>query len=242
MFLGLLVGLFVSWTWASPAGDLANPGRIDPDAPVALIVTTPGIAPSAYMQWVEALEDAGFDAKLLVFEADSLQDIVDEIRRTTAALEGPGYVLAAHGYGGVLALLAHPNPRRLALVATPLGPQVADIRWPGEIPSMGLPWPKTWIGSIEDAPLDPVLARTYRSWAVEFPEFTPPQMPTYLASSGRDPVAPPETVRLPSADWPRRTWKRVGPLSLDPHELTHAEMLTDASLARDMAKFLGETP
>ncbi len=242
MFLGLLVGLLPSWAWAAPVGDLRNPGRVDPDAPAALVVTTPGVAPSAYMNWVEALEDAGFDAQLLVFEAGSLQDTVEGIQRTTAALEERGYVLAAHGYGGVLALLAHPNPRRLALVATPLGPQVADIRWPAEVPPTGLPWPKDWIGSLEGAPLDPGMARTYRLWASEFPEIPVPQVPTLLASSGRDPVAPPETVRLPSVAWPHRTWKRVGPLSLDPRELTHQEMLTDAALARDMARFLGESP
>jgi hypothetical protein len=242
MFLGLLVGLVLSWAWASPVGELRNPGRVDPDAPVALVVTTPGVAPSAYMNWVEALEDTGFDAQLLVFEAGSLQDIVDGIRSTTSALEGRGYVLAAHGYGGVLALLAHPNPQRLALVATPLGPQLADIRWPAEMPAVGLPWPKAWIGSLEGAPLDPGLAQTYRSWATEFPEIPVPQVPTWLASSGRDPVAPPETVRIPSTDWPNRSWKRVGPLSLDARELTHGEMLTDGNLARDLAKFLGESP
>ena len=209
---------------------------------MALVVTTPGVAPSAYRGWVGALEDTGFDAQLLVFEAGNLADIVDGIRRTTADLEARGYVLAAHGYGGVLALLAHPSPRRLALVATPLGPQMADIRWPAEVPTLGLPWPKDWIGSLEGAPLDPDLARTYRSWATDFPEIGVPQVPTWLASSGRDPVAPPETVRIPTAEWPHRTWKRVGPLSLDPRELTHGEMLTDADLARDLARFLGASP
>jgi hypothetical protein len=242
MLLGLLVGLLLSWAWASPVAELRNPGRVDPNAPAALVVTTPGVAPGAYMNWVEALEGAGFDAQLLVFGVGSLQDTVDGIRHTTAALEERGYVLAAHGYGGVLALLAHPNPRRLALAATPLGPQVADIRWPAQVPSVGLPWPQDWIGSLEGAPLAPELARTYRAWAGVFPEIPVPQVPTWLASSGRDPVAPPETVRIPSVDWPNRTWKRVGPLSLDSRELTHGEMLTDENLARDLAKFLGESP
>ena len=167
---------------------------------------------------------------------------MDGIRDNTLALGDRGYVLAAHGYGGVLALLAHPKPRRTALVATPLGAQVADIRWHTEAPPEGLPWPKNWIGSVEGAPLDPSLARTYRSWASEFPDLPVPQVPAFLASSGRDPVAPPETVRIPSAEWPHRTWKRVGPLSMDPKELTHVEMLTDSDLARDMARFLGESP
>jgi len=227
---------------AEDCWDLENPGRVDETAPVALVVTTPGVAVSAYGRWVEALEGVGFDARTLVFRPGGLDDMLAGIQEVTTGFEGRSYVIAAHGYGGVLTLLSQVSPSRMALVAVPLGAQLTSVRWPEPVSASGLPWPETWVGSLPGDTLAPELAKAYRNWAEDFPSYTAPSMPTWLAASGIDPIAPPEVVRLPSQAWPDRTWKRVGPLSLDFRELTHAEMLTESALAQKMASFLAEGP
>ena len=161
----------------------------------------------------------------------------------SAAVGGLGtrrWVLAAHGYGGVLALMAEVKPDRMALVATPLAPQVTKISLPAPTRQEGLPWPQAWIGDLPATWLSREMGLAYVSLVGEMPSYAVPVCPTWLMASGSDPVAPPETVRLASMEWPQRTWRRSGILSLSGSELLHAGLLLNPDIAREMAAFLSE--
>jgi hypothetical protein len=220
--------------------EIRNLGESFEQGSVALVVSTPGVAVDAYMGWVEALENRGFDARLLVFSPSisSLKAAAAGVGEAAASIGSRPWVLAAHGYGGVLALLSGVKPNRMALVATPLSTQVTEIGVPAPKSAEGLPWPEAWIGDLPGTWLTEELAIAYLSLAKEMPKYRVPDCPTWLSASGRDPVAPPETVRLVSGSWPDRTWRRAGVLSLDSSELLHAQMLTDEGIAREMAAFL----
>lgn len=209
----------------------------------ALVVVTPGVQAEAYLAWTNALEDQGLDAWLVRFPApdqtvDSVTNGLAQAYETLAAERE--VVVAAHGYGGAFVLLSGIQPERLALVGTPLGPHAAPLTMPPapHVVAEGLPC--TLVGSL---PLEPYAAEVglaYRAWTTEFPSYTPPKAPTLLVASGLDCVAPPETVRLPSQDWPDRHWERTGKLGLDLGELDHAMLLSDERLAHRVARFLAE--
>lgn len=232
-------------------GALAEPvlqdaGRQRLDDPVVLVVTTPCVDPRAWLPWVEALEGRGLDAWTLELtprgqDGPRAASEVHEAAEQLAAERGPLRV-AAHGYGGVLVLLADLPVQRLALVGTPLGPQAAPVitTAPQGPVTTGLPWAPGLVGDLPPAPCAGELARSYLAWATEFPEVSVPQAPTLLLASDLDVVAPPEIVRLPSMDWPDRSWHRVGLQSLSLHDPTHAELLLDPRVAARVADFLGE--
>ncbi|MEE2750676.1 MAG: hypothetical protein VX519_04555 [Myxococcota bacterium] len=237
MWLGLLVATLHA---AEGTYEVRNLGEVLEKAPVALVVTTPGVAVEAYLGWVDALESEGFDARLLVFPA-SLRGWdagVAGVKSAVADLGTQEWVLAAHGYGGVLALMAGVQPERLALIATPLAPQVTKLSVPELSEQQGLPWPQSWIGELPVTWLSPEMGQAYLSLARVMPSYAPPVCPTWLVASGSDPIAPPETVRLASVGWPQRTWHRAGILSLSGSEFQHADLLLDAGLAREMSEFL----
>ncbi|MEY3210303.1 MAG: hypothetical protein RIT28_784, partial [Pseudomonadota bacterium] len=65
--MGMLLALFGAVAFAGPTPTLTDAGRARPDARPALVVVTPGVSPGAYDVWVDAIEDAGLDAWLVVF-------------------------------------------------------------------------------------------------------------------------------------------------------------------------------
>jgi len=220
------------------AAALRDAGEVVDGSPV-LVVVTPGIAASAYGRWIAAIESRGMDA--WVFEADPASRS-DEV---AAALAGAARSLAAdrgtvrvaaHGWGGVYALMAGVDAERLALVGVPLGPQAVA----GPLSGQRWPWETGLIGVMPPAKAPSGTLDAYRAWVSEFPLYDPPSAPTLLVASNMDVVAPPEVVRLPSAGWPQRTWERTGFLSLDSVDLSHADLLSDPGLARRVAKFLEE--
>lgn len=231
---------------APAAWQLEDAGRSAPEARVVLVVVTPGVPLSAYLPWVEAIEEAGMDAWTLRFSSrgQGVEDITAGLQEAYSGLtEARGSVaVAAHGYAGVFTLLAALSPARLALVATPLAPHPVPVQVDAEptLVAERLPWDPSLLGPLPAEPYSGELAAAYARWASELPALPPPTCPTLLVASTLDPVAPPELVRTPSAAWPDRTWARTGPLSMEPTEPTHAELLSDPERARVVARFLAQ--
>ena len=223
--------------------DLAG-GR--PSAEVVLIVATPGVSEVAYLPWAQAVEGAGMDAWILSLAArdQSVESAsrqvgegVEHLRSQRGSLR-----LLAHGYAGVLVLLAETGAERIALVGTPLSGQAMapSLTDPGGSVAEHLPWPAPLLGELAQEPYSGKLDAAYRQWSVEMPALPPPQVPVLLLASGSDVVAPPEVVRLPSRDWPHRQWHRLGLLSLELEEPDHAQLLRSDVVARKVLRFLEE--
>ena len=240
----------MSWTLllslALAQSPLVDAGRPVEGAPVALIVTTPCVDSVAWLGWAETLEGHGFDAWWAVVPpgVGGVEEAVEVLAVAVAELvadRGP-VVVAAHGYGGVLALLAELPASRWAFVGTPLGPQAAPTIARAEAGPVarGLPWSGDLVGDLPPALCSGALARAYVDWGVDFPTYVTPSEPVLLLASDLDVVAPPETVRPPSRDWPGRVWHRVGLQSLRLHDPSHAELLLDDHVAERVADFLSE--
>lgn len=230
----------------APGATLLDAGKALPKARPALLLVTPGVPVQAYDVWVSAVERDGLDAWTLSFEPgeQSVDEVVAGVSESFAALaqDRQTPVVLAHGYGGVFALLAEIEPSRLILVGTPLAaqPVAVDVRAEPSAQAQALPWDPALLGELPTAPFSGALSRAYAGWASEFPTYKAPVCPTLLVASTRDPVAPPEVVRLPSQSWPARTWLRPGPLNYDTHDPSHAELLSDPDLSRQLAKFAAE--
>ncbi|MCB9742066.1 MAG: hypothetical protein H6741_09295 [Alphaproteobacteria bacterium] len=242
----LLCLILSAWA-AEPRVILSDAGRADPSARPVLVVVTPGVPVSAYLPWIRAIEDAGLDAWTV--HAPSRGQGVDELVEGIAAAharlsEQRGEVaLAAHGYGGVLALMAEPHAARVALVAVPLAPHPVPVQVEvdGSPVAERLPWDPALLGDMPAEPYSGLLAQAYAGWASELPPLAPPGCPSLLVASTADPVAPPELVRLPSLGWEDRTWLRRGPLSLEETEdPSHADLLLAPEAARELARFLAQ--
>ena len=242
--MGMLLASLGAVAFAAPTPTLTDAGRALPDRRPALVVVTPGVSPAAYDVWVAAIEDAGLDAWIVTFPGvtwtvdTAVAGVEEAFTAVAKGREAP--VVAAHGYAGVLVLLAPIEPAALALVGTPLGPQPVVVLTqppPGDA-TLGLPWAPELLGPLAVEPTSGELGRAYAAWAVSIPDYAPPRCRSLVVASGIDPVAPPEVVRLPSQSWPDRRWMRVGMLGLDPKELPHGELLSDAALAAEIAAFL----
>ena len=223
--------LAASWTIAD----------VDPDrgAEPAVVVVTPGVAPDAYDGWVAALHRRGMDVHLATLDPtvgpeEAIHGLHLALEERAAEL-GPLRV-AAHGYGGLLTVLSGFEAHRLALVATPLAPQLVPV---GAVPGeAGLPWSDELVGTYTPAPLHPDLSAAYAAWAAELPRYHVPTCPVFVASGNLDVMAPPEVVRLPSESWPDRTWERLGFLALEP-DLPHMDVLGQQGVTARVARFLG---
>lgn len=235
--LWLTIPTALASSWALTDAGAQKPGVR------AVIVCTPGVPGTAYLPWAHALEKAGLDAWMveLVTPDQSVDQAVDGLQAALGQVPD-GWVLAAHGYGGVLALLAEPRASRMALVGTPLSAHVVPpmLRDPGAIVSEGMPFDPAWIGDLPSTPYSGQLGTAYAAWATDFPDYRAPAHPTLVVASNIDPVAPPEITRLPSQDWPARSWHRAGMLAVAEQDLTHAQLLTDARTARMVARFLAD--
>jgi len=122
----------------------------DLDAPVALVLVTPGMSEQAFIPMVEALERAGMDAwtvRILPFaplpddRADewvaqqllpwAIQDLRKRDPRATDQL-----ALVGHGPGGTLALMTaeRAKPEAVAVLGPPMGPiDTAAAAWLAEL-------------------------------------------------------------------------------------------------------------
>jgi hypothetical protein len=125
------------------------------DAPVALVVITPGMDPAAFQPMVQALEDHGLDAwavrvtmvaPLPPADADLwiasslLPAAVTRLRERNPRAET--LALVGHGPGGTLALMMaqHVNPSAVAVLGAPLGPidtAALTAMAQGELPQVG---------------------------------------------------------------------------------------------------------
>ncbi len=139
----------------------------DIDAPVALVVVTPGMDPAAFQPMVQALEDHGLDAwavRITLFAPLPPADADIWIASTllpaaVAALRerdprADELALVGHGLGGTLALMMaqHVRPQAIAVLGAPMGPvDTAALSWltAHEIPAFGnvdLSEPTPWQG------------------------------------------------------------------------------------------------
>ena len=214
------------------------------DDRVALLVSTPCVAPEGLIPWGEALEEAGLDAWVLSFEArnQSPEDLVLGIQEALRGFGDRDLVIAAHGYAGVLVLMADTPARRLALVGTPLAAQVVPpmLRETAPVVAEGLPYAPELLGPVPGVPCSGQLGEAYARWAMDFPEYPVPQQPVLVVASNIDPVAPPESVRLPSLDWPQRSWHRAGMLGVGLVDPTHGDLLTNDRIQGMVVRFLAE--
>ncbi|MCP4805610.1 MAG: hypothetical protein GY913_10940 [Proteobacteria bacterium] len=209
----------------------------------AIIVATPGVPGEAYLPWVDVFEQGGLNAWLLELPPrdQSVEQAVTELDAALSHIEGD-WVVAAHGYAGVLLLLAEPHAARMALVGTPLAAHVATprLRDPGSVVSEGLPFDPALLGDLPGEPYSGHLGTAYAVWATDFPDYRAPQIPTLVVGSNIDPVAPPEITRLPSLDWTAREWHRAGMLGVAEEDLSHAELLSHPRTARMVGRFLAD--
>jgi len=212
--------------------------------PAALVVATPGVQAEAYLAWTDALEDQGLDAWLVYFPAhsQSVEKVTAGVREAYESLaRDREVVVAAHGYGGTFVLMSGIQPARLALVGVPLGPHAMPLIMAREPSIVAEGLPCEFVGALPMEPYAAELSLAYRSWTMDYPDYPVPVGETLLIASGLDCIAPPETVRLPSQDWPHRSWERTGKLGLDLGELDHAALLTDPRLADRMARYLAQS-
>ena len=203
-----------------------------PELPAALIVASPGADPGEYSELATELEAWGFDAVMAVPEAS-----LGSVESATASLSALGrelketrgeYQVAAHGYGGTLALMAGLEAERFALIGSPIGPHLVP---PDFLSNPG-----------DDNPLfeapNESLRRELISWAGDMPDVPDPGVPVLLIASDADAVAPPECVRLPSRGWSERRWSRFG--MLHNQRTGHLELRSSTAAAVELTRFLKE--
>lgn len=239
----------------------ADDGR----GPVALLVETPGVQHRAHLALVDQLELGGLDvwtlrAPVAGQRPASLVETV--IPAALAALPHRPRLLVGHGFGGTLAtqaLLEMPiadRPDGLALLGAPLSlppSQVAawvsvqgdagapvDLQvvveatpeW-GGVPVVAMLW-----GAAE-APLTRLsgaMADTYRAWGtggLDLDLHALDDLPVWAAGGSEDRLAPVESIR--PALSPSHTFRRYGIAALMPRPTTHADLLTRARPARELA-------
>ena len=242
----LALSILLSTAMAEPDWVLHDLEESRPMAEVVLIVATPGVSGVAYLPWARAVERAGLDAWILSL-ASRGQDVEAASRQVAEGIESlrgqrESLRLLAHGYGGVLLLLAEPRAERIALVGTPLSGQAMppSLTDPAGLVAENLPWSASLLGELPQEPYSGALDAAYRQWSVEMPVLPAPDVPVLLLASGSDVVAPPEVVRLPSQDWPDRQWHRLGLLSMELEEPDHGQLLRSEVVARRLTRFLAE--
>jgi len=117
----------------------------DLDAPVALVVVTPGMDPAAFQPMVQALEEAGLDAWAVrvtlhapLPPADADIWIASTLLPAAVATlrerepKAQDLALVGHGPGGTLALMMaqHVRPTAIAVLGPPVGPvDTAALAW-----------------------------------------------------------------------------------------------------------------
>ena len=139
----------------------------DLDAPVALVIVTPGMDPAAFQPMVQALEERGLDAwavrvrltaPLPPADADLwlsstlLPHAVATLREREPQAER--LAIVGHGPGGTMALMLaqHVQPTAVAVLGAPMGPvETAALAWLAgrELPELGsvdLTIPTVWEG------------------------------------------------------------------------------------------------
>ena len=239
---------------------LRDAGRPMPaGTPVALVISTPGVAAPAYDALVEALEAEGLDAWLATFPVGA-QDpdtiVARGIPAARQALPAAPLALVGHGPGGTLAARAAllDPPQALALLGAPLAPPTsALVRWlcAQPVPDDGLDL-ATVQGTWADQPVLPLLLgappppmerasaawlRGLQAWAEGGApvDLSAAAFPVWAGTGLLDEVAPAEGVR---------PWLgagehiRFGYLRLDPEAYDQAGLLREARPTVALARWV----
>lgn len=245
-----------------PPEDLGDLDR--PDAPVALIVQTPGVAPGGYAIWADRLERRGFDAWLVgcpTSRQDADTITTQAIPEAVASFGARPVGLIGHGLGGTLAAISvaggHTQPAALGLVGAPLRADTTALEdWLAHRPlpdtataivlDSGLAWRGADVMALlVGAPLPPLepvspgWLGTLRAWAhgslwVPLHDVS---VPVRAMASGMDNLAPPERVRPMVPDG---QFQRHGYLSFDGPDPEHADLLLEDGAIKELSKWLSE--
>ena len=215
-------------------------------APVLLVVT-PGLDADAFDAWAHRLHKARHPVTPLSLpcEAASGAQLVERIVQAGAELP-EGYVVAAHGLGASLVLMAAPEleAERLVLLGPVLDVQaVGVLDWLADLElseTVDLAGELSWNGravaplllGADPPPLTCIsagLAAEVQGWiragAVPLPLETV-EMPTWIGVSLGDDVASVEWTVPGSRALPDRSLVRLGYTRFDPQDYEHGELLT----------------
>jgi hypothetical protein len=231
--------------WSEPVNGhlvLEDVGVQSPRRPRVVVVATPGVRRDATLIWERALEDAGFDAWRVDFQAsaDRPEHILSALSSLDVLWSDQPYAIVAHGYAGRLVVDADLGAEKMVLVGAPLGPQLVPTlaAVPAHLPVLdGLPWPEELLGALPQRPLSAALAEAFVNYGLGAPA-ADPRAPLLLLASGADVVGPPECNRLPSRGWSDRRFVRLDVFSYGTTD--HAGLLSHPGAIRQMIRFLKE--
>jgi len=238
----VLIGLMVCFSGLARGASeppMRDVGHSFDGAPRVLIVASPGVERTELLFWEQELEASGMDVWLMSFESDIDQEVelLAQIKSVDAHWKAQSYDILAHGYAGRLVVDANPNARRMALVGSPLGPQLTTtVAWVDarDLVSEKLPWPDELLGPLSTHPYSASLARLYVNFAKR-PAAADPRAEVFLVAAGGDVVAPPECVRLPSLEWSNRLFFRADAFSH--HPLKHGDLLRNEAVIRRVRRY-----
>ena len=235
------------------------------ERPVALVVLSPGLAPSAANRLARALEKAGWDAWDLDLAATEPQDLCSStLPGALSELEARGPVLiVGEGLGGRIAARCVEQgalkPAGLALLGAPLdlayvgGAPVALVAWMADLP---VPSEPLDLGSVSAGlwralpalplllgePL-PALGSLSPQWLTWLGDEVRASTPISLVQAPCPVLAaasPSDNLGPPeSMRWrvPEGSFVRLGLLHLDGSEPDHAGLLTDPAPARVVTRW-----
>ena len=264
----LLLALLSASSATGPRCGLVDVGRADDGTgPLAVLVETPGFAPSAFRHYVASLEGSGVDVlalRLPVSCHDPALLVERVLPRTLARHPRRPTAVLAHAWTGSLvvetvsSLPPDHRPAALALIGTPLRWEPRTLWSTLLVPGGG--GAPTWLdGRPPDAP--PSAARALLLGATEVPlaplgePFTAAirtwlsegyttstralSLPVHAVAASLDRLAPVETVRPLLG--PEQRFTRHGRASMLGAETDHAFLLRDPKPAAALSAWVAET-
>lgn len=221
-----------------------------PDA--AMVVVTPGWPVASFLPLARALAADGHGVWLveLPCAGQGPDDLAAEIAAARAQIAGPVTVVA-HGLGAPLALMAHLDADRYALLAPVLGarPLAALDALPRGV-AVDLSTPVPFAGTTAQAALfgdvtlgctpGPLLdaARAWGAAGAVPVDLAGVDAPVWIGVSLGDAFANVESVVPASRALPDRTLVRMGLDAFDPRDYDHAALLVDRRPIRRLVRAL----
>lgn len=237
------------------------------DAPIALVVITPGVDLSSYQGLFYELESNNLDAWAVTLplneplpeNADQhiaevlLPNVVTQLR---IKKQDKPIILVGHGFGGTLALMSAPytKPEYIATMGALLEENNYKLfEWFSslEVPTIVDPnLPLNWnnqeavtlaLGIKPNLErLSGIMVKTYQKWLKYGPsiEWEKITMPTLLCVGALDRISPPESVHKNVKNFPKGEFVRFGLLRRDPSDPGHGEMLLEKRYQQHLARWI----